>query len=126
MTETIIVQETDADVLDILTLALQMEGFSVFPLLDCGEDFLELIEEVRPHVVVLDYKLDGKRSIEICHLIKARFPHLPVLALSCNSNINEEYDRFGFDGYIKKPFDLDLLYRVLRTHIPKLLPGNRP
>ena len=121
MAETIIVQETDASVLDILTYALQSEGFNVFPLLDCGEDFLELIEEVRPHVIMLDYKLNGKRSIEICQLIKARFPHLPVLALSCNNNINDVFDRFGFDGYIKKPFDLDLLYKVLRTHIPKKL-----
>jgi DNA-binding response OmpR family regulator len=121
MADTIIVQETDASVLDILTYALEGEGFNVFPLLDCGEDFLELIEEVRPHVIMLDYKLNGKRSIEICHLIKARFPHLPVLALSCNNNINDVFDRFGFDGYIKKPFDLDLLYKVLRTHIPKQL-----
>lgn len=121
MAETIIVQETDASVLDILTFALQTEGFDVFPLLDCGEDFMELIEAVRPHVIVLDYKLDGKRSVEICHLIKAKFPHLPVLALSCNSNINEEYDKFGFDGYIPKPFDLDHLYSILRKHIPKQL-----
>ena len=123
MAETIIVQETDASVLDILTYALQTEGFNVFPLLDCGEDFMELIEEVRPHVIVLDYKLNGQRSIEICQLIKVRFPHLPVLALSCNNNINEVFDRFGFDGYIKKPFDLDLLYKVLRAHIPKHLPA---
>ena len=117
--ETVIIQETDSSILDILTYALESKGFNVYPLLDCGEDFMDLVEKARPHVVVLDYRLDGKRCIEICHLIKAKYPHLPVLALSCNSNIHEEYDKHGFDDYIPKPFDLDNLYAVLRKHIPK-------
>jgi len=117
--ETIIVQDTDEDILNILTQALEMEGFSVYPLLDCGEDFMDLIDKARPHVIILDYKLEGKRCIAICHMIKHKYPHLPVLALSCNSNIHHVYDKYGFDGYIKKPFDLDLLYKILRSHIPK-------
>ena len=119
-TSTVIIQETDQSILDILTYALESEGFHVYPFLDCGEDFMELVEQARPHVVMLDYRLDGKRCIEICHLIKAKYAHLPVLDLSCNSNINEVYDKHGFDGYIPKPFDLDLLYRVLRSHIPAI------
>ncbi|MFC0513064.1 hypothetical protein ACFFGT_02595 [Mucilaginibacter angelicae] len=38
---------------------------------------------------------------------------------SYNNNIRQEYHKYGFDGYIEKPFDLDLLYRILRKHIPK-------
>lgn len=53
----------------------------------------------------------------MCNQIKAKYPHLPVIALSCNNNIHEVYSKFGFDDYISKPFDLDLLYRVLRKHI---------
>jgi len=117
--ETIIVQDTDEAVLDVLTLALQMEGFEVFSLTDINGNFLDVIDEVRPHVVMLDYKLHGDACIEVCHQIKGKYPHLPVLALSCNSNINQEYRINGFDGYIEKPFDLTLLYKILRKYIPK-------
>jgi DNA-binding response OmpR family regulator len=82
-------------------------------------NFMDMIAELKPHVIMLDYRLDGKHCVDICHQIKAAYPHLPVIAMSCNSNINDEYDRHGFDDYISKPFDLDKLYAVLRKHIPK-------
>jgi len=87
--------------------------------MDFDEDFMATIDKHRPHVVILDYPLHGERCLEACRRIKAKYPHLPVIASSCNSNIHQEYDRLGFDGYIRKPFDLDLLYRVIRQYIPK-------
>lgn len=80
---------------------------------------LDLIDQVRPHVVILNYEFTDTTCIQLCRQIKEKYPHLPVLALSCNYNINQEYNKYGFDGYIEKPFDLDLLYQVMRKHIPK-------
>lgn len=117
--ETIIVQDTDEDILYILTIALRQEGFCVYPLLQFDDDFLEIIETTRPHVVVLDYKLGGDEALHVLREIKAKYPHLPVIASSCNSNINIVYDKAGFDDYIPKPFDIDFLYRTLRKYIPK-------
>ncbi|WP_179415403.1 response regulator [Mucilaginibacter sp. E4BP6] len=116
--ETIIVQETDSDVLDILTYALQIGGYNIYPLLSCDENFLGIIEQTKPHVVILDFKLKGKECIRVLREIKIKYPHLPVIASSCNSNINEDYDLAGFDDYITKPFDLEDLYLTLRKHIP--------
>ena len=118
--ETIIVQDTDPAVLEMLITALEMENFEVYPLMDLEEDFMDLIDKHRPHVVLMDYAWHGEKCLAACRRIKTKFPHLPVIATSCNNNINQEYDRLGFDGYLKKPFDLDLLYRILRKHIPKL------
>jgi DNA-binding response OmpR family regulator len=117
--ETIVIQDTDQDILDILYFALQHEGFQVYALNDTGPEFLQLIEKAKPHVVALDYRMSGEDCRRLCAEIKHKYPHLPVLALSCNTNINEVYSKFGFDDYIEKPFDLDLLYRILRKHIPK-------
>jgi DNA-binding NtrC family response regulator len=117
--ETVIIQDTDKDILDILTTALELEHFKVFTVMEQESDLLNMIARLRPHVVVVDYRLEGKDCIRICREIKVRYPHLPVVAMSCNSNINEVYDRHGFDDYIPKPFDLGHLYEVLRRHIPK-------
>jgi DNA-binding response OmpR family regulator len=119
MDETIIVQDKDESILDVLRLALEMEGFNVIPVIHCDEDILDAIDKNRPHVVVLDYKLEGKDCIDICHKIKARYPYVPVIAVSCNVGIDIEYAKNGFDGYIKKPFDLDLLYKIIKKHLPK-------
>jgi DNA-binding response OmpR family regulator len=117
--ETIIIQDTEKDILDILTTALELEHFKVFTVLEQQNDLLNMIATLRPHVVILDYRLGGGDCAHICREIKKRYPHLPVIAMSCNSNINEVYDRQGFDDYIEKPFDLEHLYRVLRKHIPR-------
>lgn len=115
--ETIVVQDTDAAILDVLTLALRMEGFQVYPVQGEDEDFLTLVDQHRPHVVMLDFCLTGETAKQICYRIKSRYPHLPIIALSCNYNIDRLYGAGGFDDYIRKPFDLDVLYKVLRKHI---------
>jgi DNA-binding NtrC family response regulator len=71
---------------------------------------------------MLDYKLDGHICIDMCHRIKEKYPHLPVIAMSCNCNIYEEYNKVGFDAYIEKPFDLDRLSYIVRKYIAK--PGS--
>ncbi|ETZ23082.1 response regulator [Pedobacter sp. V48] len=118
--ETIIVQDKDESILDVLTLALEQEGFEVISVNTCDEKkILELIDKQRPHAVMLDIRLSDQDCIEVCKMIKLKYPHLPVIALSCNSNVHEQYHEDGFDGYIQKPFDLDLLYKVIRKHISK-------
>lgn len=115
----VLIQETEQFIMDVLILALEMGGFSVMGSLGLEPDFMEKIADYRPHVVVLDYRLDGKKAAEICALIKEKYPCLPVLALSCNSNIHLDYDKHGFDDYIRKPFDIEELYTILRKYIAK-------
>jgi DNA-binding response OmpR family regulator len=122
MCEKIVLQETDAAVMETLSLALELEGFVVFPLAADTGDLIDYIDQVRPHIIMLDYKLDGHICIDMCHRIKEKFPHLPVIAMSCNCNIHEEYNKVGFDAYIEKPFDLDRLYHIVRKYIAK--PGS--
>jgi DNA-binding response OmpR family regulator len=78
--ETIIIQDTDQDILNILNVALEMAGFQVYALSDIGPDFLQLIEKAKPHVVAIDYRLSGEDAKLCCREIKQRYPHLPVLA----------------------------------------------
>lgn len=120
----IIIQDTDQDILEILKYALEAEGFEVYALMDGDDDIITLIDEHRPHVVMLDHRLDGKVCVAVLEKIKAKYPHLPVIAMSCNNNINEEYSYKGFDDYIPKPFELDQLYETLRKYIPKNIPKN--
>jgi DNA-binding response OmpR family regulator len=115
----IIIQETDRAVLDVLKIALTEAGFEVHATNHLSADFLDIIATRHPDVVVLDYKLNGTGAIEVCSQVKQRFPQLPIIALSCNYNIDQDYQHHGFNDFIRKPFDIDLLVKIIRKHIPK-------
>jgi DNA-binding response OmpR family regulator len=116
---TIVVQETDPSVLEVLKIALTDAGFVVHATDHCQPDFLDIIWKTQPHLVILDFKLDGEQAKQVCYHVKTAFPFLPIIALSCNYNIDQNYRQDGFDDFIRKPFDLDLLVKILRKHIPK-------
>ncbi len=115
--KTIIIQDTDPGILDMLTLALTEENFKVHAIKDPSHDFLTLIEQTRPHVVMLDYKINGEAAIEILHQIKKLHPFLPVIAISCNSGINGLALKAGFNDYIPKPFESKHILKSVKQAI---------
>lgn len=120
--ETIMVQETDAATLDVLRTALQMKGFRVFSLTSDSENVLDLISRYHPKVVLLDCWLSNHSGKQVCQWIKAHFKNLPVIALSCDNNIDAQYKVLGFDDFLKKPFGLDQLYRTVRKQLARHKP----
>jgi DNA-binding response OmpR family regulator len=117
--ETILIQEPDEAIRDIVTTALQMQGYRVCSLTDTNENALEMIRRHHPKVVLLDCWLSDYSAGQVSQWIKAHFPYLPVVAFSCDHRIDGNYRQFGFDDYIKKPFDLELLYQVVKKHLRK-------
>lgn len=116
--ETILVQEPDAATFDVVSIALQMKGYRVYSLTDQQENMLEMIGRHHPKLILLDCWVSHDTGKQISHWIKAHFPHLPLIAFSCDSEIDHEYQQLGFDGYLKKPFDLQDLYQTIRRHLP--------
>lgn len=112
----ILVQDPDPDIRAILKIALEQEDFVVLTASD-PKAILDMIGNFLPELVVLDYRFTGQGAVETCQKLKSRYPELPVLAFSCNADIDQVYAGKGFDGYIKKPFDIDELYAVLRKHL---------
>lgn len=115
--EKILIQEADEAIRDVLKLSLEADGFNVVLIAECTGQLMVIIRQFKPHLLVLDFRLEGQKSIQFCRKIKSAHPLLPVLAMSCNNNIGNAYTSFGFDGYIAKPFDLDDLHQTLRQHL---------
>lgn len=108
----VIVQDADCDLLETITIVLEEGEYIVLPLLLC-DDVMAQIPVFIPQLVVLDFRLYGQECTRLCKLIKKDFPYLPVIAMSCNSNIENEYRDAGFDNFIIKPFDIEHLLNVL-------------
>jgi DNA-binding response OmpR family regulator len=111
----VLVQEADSYIRDILQFILEEEDYTVLMTAHCDE-MIEKIYSFNPEVVLLDYKISGKQSVETCRKIKKVFPGIPVIALSCNPMIPQVYKLAGFDDYIEKPFELDHFIHLMKRH----------
>lgn len=115
----VVIQDCDEILLEILTIALDMEEITAYKTTDYDSQVLELIEQVKPDLVMLDYKLDGEECIKLFDQIRKIYPYLPVIAVSCNLQINFLYRIYGFTDYLEKPFELDKFYKIIWKYINK-------
>jgi DNA-binding response OmpR family regulator len=102
--KTIVVIEDDPSIADLLDLYLRQAGFRVLQA-PTGERGLELIQQQRPDMAVLDIGLPGIDGLEVCRRIRSS-SNLPVLFLTARDG---EIDRLvglelGADDYVTKPF----------------------
>ncbi len=90
-------------------------GFIVAVAAD-GKSCLELVQDVRPNIVLLDINMPGMTGWEIAHEIRARFGRrVAIIMLSADAEKELEGDpvRSAYDGYLVKPFLFsDLLDRI--------------
>lgn len=79
---------------------------------------LEMIEQIRPDVVLMDIDLPGMNGFQAFTEIQKRFDfasHLPVIALSANVMIKdiERAKELGFLEYLTKPIDVALFLETI-------------
>lgn len=115
----IIIQETDPAISDMLTQAFAVGEVEAHIVSEFDTEAIAYCRKISPALVILDFKIDGNEAKKSLRLIKKEYPHLPVIAMSCNSRISALYSKSGFDGYLEKPFDLNVLYQLVRFYISK-------
>ncbi len=100
----VVVIEDDPSIADLIEMYLRRAGFRVLQAAT-GERGLQLIEQQRPVIVLLDIGLPDIDGFEVCRRIRAT-SMLPVLFLTARDG---EIDRvlgleLGADDYVTKPF----------------------
>lgn len=72
------------------------------------DDIFELIDEHDPHIVVVDYNLNGLNGGELCKQIKgnAQTKDIPVILFSAFPKFIYSPENYGYDAFIEKPFDI--------------------
>lgn len=78
-----------------------------------GEDALAIIQEKKIDMVISDIMMPVMDGCELCNRIKenVEFSHIPVILLTAAVGMEKRMEslRIGADGYIEKPFSIDLL-----------------
>lgn len=109
----ILVVDDEKPIADILKFNLEKEGYNVVCAHD-GNEAIQIAEEERPDLILLDIMLPGKDGNEVCREIR-KTQTMPIIMLTAKDS---EIDKvlgleLGADDYVTKPFsNRELIARV--------------
>ena len=112
----VLVVDDDEAIRTALERALRLEGFAV-QVAEDGLRALELVEESRPGVIVLDVVMPNLSGITVVSRLRARGNDVPICVLSARDEVQDRVAGLeaGADDYVIKPFDLEELVARLRA-----------
>lgn len=115
MASDILIVDDEADIRELIGGILEDEGHATRLAKD-SDQTLQLIEERRPSLVILDIWLQGSKldGLELLDRVKKANPDLPVIIISGHGNIETAVaaiQRGAYD-YIEKPFKVDRLVLI--------------
>ncbi|WP_223067986.1 response regulator transcription factor [Paenibacillus caui] len=112
--EKILIIDDETDILKVIKAYLEKNNYIVFEA-DTGKSALQLFENLRPDLIVLDLMLPDMTGEEVCRTIR-RESNIPILMLTAKSSEDDMVNGLliGADDYITKPFSpRELLVRVI-------------
>jgi signal transduction histidine kinase len=110
----ILVIDDEKIILDLTAIILKNRGYNVYTTADARTG-LELIENIRPEIVMLDYMMPGMDGLTALKEIRTRFPDTYVMMFTGKGSeeIAVELMKAGASDYILKPFNnKDLIERI--------------
>jgi CheY-like chemotaxis protein len=108
-TATILVVDDDPDILRLLTMTLQPEGYRLLSASD-GNAALEIARAQRPDLLLLDWNMPGRNGLEVCRALRAEsgpdLRDVPVVLLTAQVEAEDTAAGFaaGVTDYVTKPF----------------------
>ncbi|PFL58780.1 response regulator transcription factor [Bacillus anthracis] len=112
-TYSILIVDDNKDIVRFVHVNLMQEGFKVFSAYN-GEEALEIINNNRIQLAILDIMMPKRNGLEVCQEVRENNT-VPILMLSAKA---EDMDKIlglmtGADDYMIKPFNpLELVARV--------------
>ncbi len=120
MKERILVVEDDADILEVVTQLLELEGFEVLKAGN-GQVAIDLLEktELLPHLILLDLMMPVKDGFEFrkYQMNHPRISSIPVVVMTAEGHHSERKSLLKANAILKKPIDIDELVGFIRKQL---------
>lgn len=122
---TVLIVDDDQKVLSMLRRTLAYDGYTIVTAGD-GLAALQVAQEQRPDLVVLDWRMPGLDGIEVAQRLKAA-DGTPILMLTARDTIDDRVLGLdsGADDYLVKPFAPAELLARLRALLRRNEPNGR-
>ncbi len=119
----ILVVEDDAQIVRVLKLELEHEGYAV----ETAADGLLGLEKAlkEPDLIVLDVMLPKMDGIEICKRVRLK-SRVPIIMLTAKDRIADRVGGLdiGADDYLTKPFSIEELLARIRARLRERHPQS--
>ena len=117
LADVVVLVDDEPNIRETVAFILEAEGVDVFTAND-GEAGLELVYSKRPKVVLLDVMMPRMDGYEVCRRLRS-MPDLAsiyVVVLTAKGRKADELQAMevGADLYLSKPFDDEVVLRVIR------------
>jgi two-component system, OmpR family, response regulator len=123
----VLIVDDEADFLETIVMRLRRRKIDAYGV-DGGKKALEIVENERFDVVVLDVLMPGLDGIETLKLLKKKKPFIEVIILTGHGSVESGLQgmQFGAFDYIMKPADLDeLLEKIQQAYERKRIHEER-
>src|SRR6185369_15503223 len=114
----ILVVDDDANLLRLLAMRLEKEGFGVTAAASAEQAIARLATEI-PDLVITDMRMGGMDGLSLFDAVNKRHPSLPVIILTAHGNIPDAVSatRKGVFSYLTKPVEA----RALMAEVDRAL-----
>ena len=114
--EKILIADDDLDILDVIKITLEAEGYQVIEAHN-GQEAVEMIKKSTPDLLITDFKMPKMCGDEVCRVLKQDIliQHMPIIMLTGKGELLDKVQGInaGADDYIVKPFEpQELVARV--------------
>jgi DNA-binding response OmpR family regulator len=115
----IFIADDDADIVDILKMMLQTQGYQVQTTTH-APDVLNCANNL-PDLIILDLWMLGNDGRDIFTRLRQQdyTKDIPVVFMSANSRLKEIAAEYAVDGFIEKPFDMNCMLNKVKEVLEK-------
>ena len=107
MSKKVLIVDDEPNILVSVEFLMRREGHEVATAVD-GQEAIDLLDELRPDLMILDVMMPRKNGFEVCAEVRAddRLSAMPILMLTAKGREAEMKKglSLGADAYITKPF----------------------
>lgn len=110
---TVLVVDDEADIADTVEALLAGEGYRVHKACD-GAEALEVLEKVKPDLILMDYEMPKMKGTEVCARIRKGKKDRGVPILLATASMVDLTALADADGFLVKPYQKDVLISFVR------------
>lgn len=111
----VLIVEDELKLARFVELELKHEGYEV-AIANDGRSALDIFEEFKPNIVLLDLMLPGLSGIEVCRRIR-KSSDVPIIMITAKGEVMDKVMGLdnGADDYITKPFAIEEVLARMRV-----------
>jgi two-component system response regulator (stage 0 sporulation protein F) len=118
MAEKVLIVDDQFGIRILLNEVLQREGYDTYQAAN-GLQALEIVQDNKPDLVLLDMKIPGMDGIEILKRLKVIYPDIKVIIMTAYGELDmiQEAMDLGAITHFAKPFDIEDIRAAVKKYV---------